>query len=243
MPISDVQLISRHRTSSATSSPTAVSLEVGSIAANLSFIDRPLKKAGLPELKRFFESDGKTWWRTAEVVTAFESARAFYSDAPLDEILFEVVADPLGPAIDVLQAVPDDSVVRFEVIRSKPKKTAKSKAARSAASPSGDASRHVEMKLPEHAASAVVEAMSREETKLSFAGFIAQRMNFDATEAIANMRPQHPGWREEWLERRFRFERISDWADGWYLRGVARRAATGDLVRSVRHAEDSTMAG
>lgn len=54
MVVNDVHLISKH----GTSAPTTVSLDVAAIAANLSFIDRPLKKAALPELRRFFESDG-----------------------------------------------------------------------------------------------------------------------------------------------------------------------------------------
>lgn len=118
--VNDVHLIVKRGTSPS----TTVSLDLLSIAANLSLIDRPLKKAGLPELRRFFESDGETWLQPGEVLSAFEQARAFFADDPLDEILFEVVAEQLGPATDRLRALPKDSVIRLEVIQSKPKKKA-----------------------------------------------------------------------------------------------------------------------
>src|SRR5579871_6877142 len=121
MAISDIHLISKH----GTSPPTTVSLNVGSIAANLSFLDRRLKKAGLPELSRFFESDDETWLRTTDVLSAFESARAFFADPALEDHLFDAVAEQLGLATDVLRAVPEDSVIRIEIIKAKPRKRAK----------------------------------------------------------------------------------------------------------------------
>jgi len=121
MAIDDVHLISRQESSP----PTTVSLAIGSIAANLSFIDRPLKKAGRPELRPLFETDDETWLRRADVLSAFESAQTFFDDPALDEILFEVVVEQLGPAIDVLRALPKNSVVRLEIIKSKPRKPAR----------------------------------------------------------------------------------------------------------------------
>jgi hypothetical protein len=121
MAVNEIKLISKH----GTSPPTTVSLNVGAIAANFSFLDRRLKKAGHPELRPFFEADEKTWLRPADVLGAFEKARVFFSDPAMDEILFEVVVDQLGPAADVLRALPKGSVIRLEVIKSKPKKRGK----------------------------------------------------------------------------------------------------------------------
>jgi hypothetical protein len=101
MAIEDVRLISKR----GTSPPTTVSLDVFSIAANLSFIDRRLKKAGYPELNRFFESDDGKWLRTTDVISAFESARAFCDNPASDDLLFVAVAEQLDPAIDVLRAL------------------------------------------------------------------------------------------------------------------------------------------
>jgi hypothetical protein len=123
MAIQDVHLISKH----GTSPPTTVSLNVGSIAANLSFLDRPLKKAGQPELRPLFEADEKTWLQPGDVLKAFENARTFFDDPRLDELLFEVVVEQLGPAVDVLRALPKGSVMRLEVIKSKPRKPPKPK--------------------------------------------------------------------------------------------------------------------
>ena len=118
MAINDVHLISKQ----GSSPPTTVSLAVGSIAANLAFLDRRLKKAGRPELKLLFDTDDETWLPRADVLSAFESAHKFFDDPALDEILFEVVVERLGPAIEVLRALPKNSVVRLEVISSKPRK-------------------------------------------------------------------------------------------------------------------------
>jgi hypothetical protein len=148
MAIKDVHLISRH----GSSPPTTVSLGVGAIAANLSFLDRPLKKAGQPELKPFFESDEKTWLRPADVLSAFENAQTFFDDPALDEILFEVVVEQLGPAIKVLRALPKGSGIRLEVIKSKPRKPTKKMSAQTVTSTAGAASSTaaslVKMKLP-----------------------------------------------------------------------------------------------
>lgn len=149
--VNDVHLIVKQ----ATSPPTTVSLDVAAIAANLSFIDRPLKKAGLPELRPFFESDGETWLQLGDVLSAFERARAFFNDDSLDEILFEVVAEQLGPATDRLRALPKDSIIRLEVIDSKPTKPAKANAARSENSGQAGTSQPVKKKSPKKAAAAV----------------------------------------------------------------------------------------
>lgn len=231
MAVADVHLISKH----GTSPPTTVSLNVSAIAANLAFLDRPLKKAGQSELRPLFETDEKTWLRPADVLSAFENARKFFDDPRMDEILFEVVVEQLGPAADVLRALPKGSVMRLEIIKSKPRKPAKSKPARTGSSGSGAASSLVKTEMPKEAASAVAEAMSKDETRLSFEGFIANWMQRDATEAIANVRKHwHPDWPQVWLELKVRFDWICDPMNGWYLRGVARRFSSGDLDEFVQ---------
>ncbi len=157
MAVNDVHLISKH----GTSPPTTVSLGVRAIAANLSFIDRPLKKAGLPELRRFFESDGESWLKASEVLSAFEKARAFFHDDPLDEILFEVVAEQLGPANEILRGLPKDSLVRLEVIQSKPRKPAKPKPVRSGSSLQAAVATAAKAKSPKRAATAAKQGEAK----------------------------------------------------------------------------------
>ncbi|HWB08176.1 MAG TPA: hypothetical protein VG826_02940 [Pirellulales bacterium] len=220
MPMGYAQLISRN----GTSEPTTVPLGLFSLVANLSYVDRYLKKAGLDEMRPFFESDDETWLRLADVVKVFESARTFLTNASEgDGHLWEAVAEQLDDASDILRALPKGSVIRLEIITPKLRKPAKPKPAPAAAS------NPLSMKLPKQSASAVVEAMSREETKLSFEGFVAHWLQYDARQGIANWRERHPTWPEKWLERRYRFLLICDPLNGWYLRGIARRAATGDL--------------
>lgn len=128
----DVHLISKR----GSAPPTTLSFDVRMIAANLYLIDRKLKKAGRPELKPFFGSDDETWQRPRDVASAFESARAFFSDDSLDELddmFFEVVAEELGSATEVLRAFPKGSVIRLVVIK-KPRNRAKSKPARTRSS-------------------------------------------------------------------------------------------------------------
>lgn len=149
--LKDVHLIVKR----GNSPPATVSLDVLSIAANLSMIDRALKKAGLPALRGFFESDGETWSQPGDVLSAFEQARAFFADDCLDETLFEVVAEQLGPATERLHALPKDSVIRLEVIPSKPKKPAKAKAARAEKSGQAATSESPKKKSPRKAAGAV----------------------------------------------------------------------------------------
>ncbi|HVA16785.1 MAG TPA: hypothetical protein VMV59_03620, partial [Candidatus Dormibacteraeota bacterium] len=153
MAIDDVHLISKR----GSAPPTTVSLDVRSVAANLYDIDRPLKKAGRPELKPFFGSDGETWLKPGDVVSAFESAREFFNDDSLDEILYEVVAEQLGPAIDVLRALPKDAVIRLEVVKSKLRKPAKPKPTRTRSSALAAA----------QAAGAVVPGMAKISLKLT----------------------------------------------------------------------------
>lgn len=135
----DVHLISKR----GNAPPTTVLLEVRMVAANLHLVDRLLKKAGRPELKPFFGSEDEAWLRPGDVLGAFESAGAFFSDDSLDEMFFEVVseeffeviAEECGAATDVLRALPKNSEIRLAVItkpRKKPKPaTPKPGAARS----------------------------------------------------------------------------------------------------------------
>lgn len=225
MAVNEVRLHSKD----GTSQPTSIALEVGAIAANLYHLDRPLKKAGQPEMRPFFEADEKTWFPPDKLLNVFENAKVFFSDDSMGDILSEVVVEQLGPAIEVVRSLPKGSVVRLEVIKSKPRKPTKPKPAQSGR-PGPDApSSTIKMRLSKQAAADVAWAMSLEETKLAFEGFIAHWMRYEAREAIQNTRPRHPNWPEKWLERRVRFDWISDWPNGWYLRGIARRAATGDL--------------
>lgn len=157
MAINDVHLISKQ----GTSPPTTVSLDVGAIAANLSFLDRHLKKAGLPELRRFFESDGESWLQTSEVLIAFEKARAFFNDDALDEILFEVVAEQLGPANKILRKLPKNSLIRLEVIQSKPRKPAKPKSARSGSSVQAAAATAAKAKSPKRPSGAAKKGAAK----------------------------------------------------------------------------------
>lgn len=225
MPMGYAQLISRH----ATSEPTTVPLGLFALVANLSTVDRRLKKAGSAELKPLFESHDETWLAAADVRRALDSARTFFADPPEDGDghLWAAVAEQLGDADDILRALPKGSVVRLEIIiPKKPRKPAKSKPAAAAASIP------VTMKLPKNKASDVAEAMLDDETKLSFEEFIAYWMQYDATEGIANDRVNYPKskkWPAKWLELRYRFELICNFPTGWYLRAIARRAATGNL--------------
>ncbi|HEV7222257.1 MAG TPA: hypothetical protein VGN42_06105 [Pirellulales bacterium] len=150
MAAKDVQLISRQ----GTSPPTAVSLEVGAIAVNLSFIDRRLKKAGRPELRSIFEADDGAWLPVGDVLGVLEDTGEFFSDPAFDDLLFEVVVEQLGPAIDALRALPKNSVIRLEVTKSAPRKLAKAKPARTASSGQAAASSRVKKKPPKHAAGA-----------------------------------------------------------------------------------------
>jgi hypothetical protein len=221
------QLTSRH----GTSAPTTVPLDLGSLVANLSIADRHLKKAGLCEMRPFFESDDETWLPTADVLKALESARTFFADPPEDNLghLWAAIAEQLGPVADLLRALPKGSVVRLEIITLKPRKPAKPKPAPAAASIP------VKMKLPKNKASDVAAAMLNEHTeaRLSFKEFIAYWMQYDATEGIANTRVNYPKLTEKgpemWLELKYRFESIGDYPTGWYLRAIPRRAATGNL--------------
>jgi hypothetical protein len=87
------------------------------------------------------------------------------------------------------------------------------------------------MKLPKAYAKAVEEAMAndRDRANLAFDHFVAHWLERDAHDAIANTRTQYPDWSDEDLELAVRFGWISDWPNGWYLRGMARRLATDDL--------------
>lgn len=126
MAVQEVQLVSRQ----GTSAPATVSLDANAIAANLFLIDRRLTKAGLPALRPLFEPDDQTWHRCRDVLSTFETARQFFIDADSDEILFEVVVKQFSATIDVLKAIPKDSAIRFEVIKSKPRKLTDPKPAR-----------------------------------------------------------------------------------------------------------------
>jgi hypothetical protein len=218
-----VQLNSQH----GTSPPTTVPLDLCSIAANLSFIDRRLKKAGRPELRSVFESDDETWLQPSDVLSEFKRIRAFCDDPASDDLLFVAVAEQLDSAIDVLQALPKGSVIRLEIIELKPQKPAKPKPKPAAASIP------VKMQLPKQYAAAVAKAMLYEETMLSFKEFIAYWLQYDAREAIANTRINYPKLTEKgpekWLELKCRFDWICDYPTGWYLRAIPRRAATGNL--------------
>lgn len=144
----DVHLIVKH----GTSPPATVAIDVCGIAANLSDIDRPLKKAGQPELRRFFECDDETWLQPGDVLSAFENARAFFSNADLDDVLFEVVVEQLGPATGVLRALPKDSVVRLEFINPKRRKPAKPKSASTGSSGQAAAPAPAKTKAPKKTA-------------------------------------------------------------------------------------------
>lgn len=87
------------------------------------------------------------------------------------------------------------------------------------------------MKLSKSDLSAVNQAMlnTKDGAGVSFEEFIAFWMKRDAKPAILNTRNRYPELTEQELEWKIRFGWISDWPNGWYLRGVARRFATGNL--------------
>lgn len=88
---------------------------------------------------------------------------------------------------------------------------------------------NLKMKLPAPAAKTVNDAM-QSRAALSLEQFLADRMQWDATEAMANVRKHwHPDWPDEWLELKVRLGSASNSLLGWYHRGVARRCTTGDL--------------
>ena len=87
------------------------------------------------------------------------------------------------------------------------------------------------MKLAKSDLTAVNEAMRniKDGAGLSFEEFIACWMKRDAKPAIFNTRNRYPKLTDQELEWKIRFGWISDWPNGWLLRGVARRFATGNL--------------
>jgi len=89
------------------------------------------------------------------------------------------------------------------------------------------------MKLSKAYAKAVEEAMANDrsvQAELTLQQFVAYWLEHDAQPAIENSRFLHPDWSDEQLELNVRFDWISDGLYGWYMRGVARRLATGDLT-------------
>ena len=166
----DVHLILKQ----GTSPPTTVAINVCAIAANLSDIDRLLRKAGQPELRRFFESDDETWLRPSDMLTSFEKAREFFTDALLDddrdedlETLFEVVIEQLGPADDVLRALPEDSFIRLEFIKPKRRKPAQTKAVQTASSGKADAASCVKKNSPKQASGAAARGTTKPSLQLT----------------------------------------------------------------------------
>lgn len=87
------------------------------------------------------------------------------------------------------------------------------------------------LKLSKADATAVNAAMANTEdgAGLGFKEFVGCRVVRDATAAIKNMRNRYPDLSDRELEWTTRFGWLSDWPNGWYLRGVARRLATGNL--------------
>ena len=87
------------------------------------------------------------------------------------------------------------------------------------------------LKLSKADASAVSAAVANTEdgAGASFQEFVAYCVGRDVTAAVKNQRPRHPDLTDRELEWNVRFGRLSDWPNGWYLRGVARRLATGNL--------------
>lgn len=87
------------------------------------------------------------------------------------------------------------------------------------------------LKLSKADANAVNAAMANTEdgAGAGFQEFVAYWSGRDATASIKNQRPRYPDLTDRELEWNFRFGRLSDWPNGWYLRGVARRLATGNL--------------
>jgi len=87
------------------------------------------------------------------------------------------------------------------------------------------------LKISKVDASAVSAAMADTETGAGagFREFVAYWVGRDVAAAVKNRRPRYPDLTDRELEWSARFDQLSDWPNGWYLRGVARRLATGNL--------------
>jgi hypothetical protein len=87
------------------------------------------------------------------------------------------------------------------------------------------------LKLSKADAKAVDAAMADTQrgAGAGFREFIEHWAGRDPTAAVKNLRPRHPDLTDRELEWNARFGWLSDWPNGWYLRGVARRLATGNL--------------
>jgi hypothetical protein len=87
------------------------------------------------------------------------------------------------------------------------------------------------MKLSKSNATVVQDAMAntRDGAGLSFREFIAYWIKYDVKPAVKNLRGRHATLSDQELEWKARFGWISDWPNGWYLRGMARRLSTDNL--------------
>ena len=88
------------------------------------------------------------------------------------------------------------------------------------------------MRLAKSDAAIVTEAMAntKDGAGLGFPDYVAYWLKRDAQPAIKNIRSRYPALTDQELEWKTRFDWISDWPNGWYLRGMARRLATGDIA-------------
>lgn len=88
------------------------------------------------------------------------------------------------------------------------------------------------MKLTKADATSVEKAMANTEDRanLGFREYVAYQMRRDIQGSIKNQQPRYPNLNAQELEWKIRFEKLADWPNGWYLRGIARRFATSDLA-------------
>lgn len=87
------------------------------------------------------------------------------------------------------------------------------------------------LKLSKADVNAVNAAMANTEdgAGAGFQEFVAYWVGRDATAAVKNLRPRFTDLTDRELEWNARFGWLSDGPNGWYLRGVTRRLATGNL--------------
>lgn len=88
------------------------------------------------------------------------------------------------------------------------------------------------MKLSKSSMAFVQKAMANTEdgAGLGFQEYVESLMRRDVQPNIKNTRSRHPALTVQELEWRTRFGWVSDWPNGWHLRGIARRLATGDIA-------------
>jgi hypothetical protein len=86
------------------------------IALNLRMIDRRLKQAGLRELQTLVQADSAgDWLSVKEVLIAFESALAYFTEHPETLPFSDLVVKDLPVAAKAIRSLPKRSLLRLTI--------------------------------------------------------------------------------------------------------------------------------